>query len=774
MKYLISICLFTGASIGFAACHSEGNSVQEDEVQTIMKGKSNQPDQRDNPYLTAGDKTFIIGTQNGDFPDMGGHAPNEMGGVWSQKIKLLDGFWLRLTDEQGNAAWLQTAERYTTYPEGSMFTYSTSLPGVTVNRFQFCPDGQKGILVSYEFQNQSAEMRRFKVDFVAKTDLFPVWPGKERGMQDGEDRLEWDAEQALYKAQDSVHPWFVVWGADAPAIAHELQADMPHPTQGLGCSGAMTHEISLPAGEKRQITYAIAGSQKDFSAAEQTYQRLQTQKDNLLQQKKDHYADVVHRGQISIPDKALQEVYNWCKINTEWLVQDLDSVGRFLGAGAVEYPWLFGCDNSYALQGVVASGDQALAMQTLRVLKEQSERVNGNGRILHEMSFSGDIWNKGNTQETAHFIMAVWNVFQWTGDESFLTEMYPYMRKGIDYLFREMDQNGNLFPEGYGIMEVRGLNAELIDVSVYAQQALDVMSKAAELLGDGSLAEEYASRSATMLEKINTCFWDENVQSYCDFYGTREQALQTTKGAMEQVSLSGKTDDPVRAAHLKRYEDMYHSFEQYPQGTEKGWSTNINWVISTPMEVGIAPRDRAIKLLDKVRNEHCGAYGPYLSAVERMRMMTIATGVQAMAEAAYGRIDQSLEYVHYIVNTFGYTLPGSINEMMPDYGCPTQAWTIYGIVKPLISYVYGIRPEAYKHKVTFRPQLPTGWDEIAIHRLPIGQQKIDYRVKRTQQGLEIQLTTSEPDWHYQVEETNLPIYRFTVNGQQQTVDAARN
>lgn len=770
MKQLFFIPLFAGTLLGLMACHSKGNLANEEEVLTIMKGKSNQPDQRGNPCITAGDKTFIIGTQDGDFPDMGGHAPNEMGGVWNQKIKLLDGFWLKLTDEKGNAAWLQTADHYTTYPEGSSFSYVTSLPGVTVDRFQFCPNGQRGIIITYVFHNQSKETQHFKVDFVAKTDLFPVWPGKELGIQDGEDRLEWDADQALYKAQDSMHPWFVVWGANTPVISHELQAEIPHPTQGLGNSGSMTHEISLLAGEERQLTYVVAGSQENFLEAERTYQLLQTQKETLLQQKKDHYADVVRRGQISIPDKALQEVYNWCKINTDWLVQDLDSVGRFLGAGAVEYPWLFGCDNSYALQGVVASGDQALAIQTLRVLKEQSERINGNGRILHEMSFSGDIWNKGNTQETAHFIMAVWNVFLWTGDESFLTEMYPYMQKGIDYLFKEMDQNGNLFPEGYGIMEVRGLNAELIDVSVYAQQALDVMSKAASLFGDESLAEEYASRSATLLEKINTCFWDEDVQSYCDFYGMREQALQTTKGAMEQVNLSSKTDDPIRATHLKLYEEMYRSFEKYPKETEKGWCTNINWVISTPMEVGIAPHDRAIKLLDKVRNEHCGEYGPYLSAVERMHMMTIATGVQAMAEAAYGRVDQALEYVHYIVNTFGYTLPGSINEMMPDYGCPTQAWTIYGIVKPLISYVYGIRPEAHKHKVTFRPQLPMGWDEIAICRLPIGKNQIDYCVKRTQQGLDIQLTSSESNWQYQVEETNIPIYRFTVNGKPQHIE----
>ena len=48
--------------------------------------------------------------------------------------------------------------------------------------------------------------------------------------------------------------------------------------------------------------------------------------------------------------------------------------------------------------------------------------------------------------------------------------------------------------------------------------------------------------------------------------------------------------------------------------------------------------------------------------------MTIATGVQAMAECAYGRVDEALWYINRIVDTFGRTLPGSINELMPDYG----------------------------------------------------------------------------------------------------------
>ena len=76
--------------------------------------------------------------------------------------------------------------------------------------------------------------------------------------------------------------------------------------------------------------------------------------------------------------------------------------------------------------------------------------------------------------------------------------------------------------------------------------------------------------------------------------------------------------------------------------TSRAWLTNENWVITTPMEVGIAPRARAIEALDKIRRANVGAYGPYLSAVDRQAMMTISTGAQAVSEGNYGRSDEAL------------------------------------------------------------------------------------------------------------------------------------
>src|SRR6185503_1296444 len=116
-----------------------------------------------------------------------------------------------------------------------------------------------------------------------------------------------------------------------------------------------------------------------------TYEAILKNHEQLLQEKKEHYATIINQARVEIPDKQLEEAYTWAKLNTEWLVSELPGIGRFLGAGAVEYPWLFGCDNSYAVQGAVASGDLELAKSSLRTIEKISEKVNGNGRIIHEM-----------------------------------------------------------------------------------------------------------------------------------------------------------------------------------------------------------------------------------------------------------------------------------------------------------------------------------------------------------------------------------------------------
>ena len=736
----------------------------DDYAAHILAGISNEGRTRRQPYVTAGDRTYLIGTQDGNFPDMGQHIPGEMGGLWLPPIKLIDGFQARIA-EVGTEREIPLSEsaEMVAYPYGNLFRYGRVLDDLDIERFQFSPDHQQGFIIQYRFKNASDRARRLRFQWSVKTDLRPGWYADRLGIRDGQDAVDWRPNDGVFIARDMDNNWFCVWGALPSAGARPIEHPDPIRTHGRGVTAASDHTVTVSAHATSTLTFVIAGSTDSQSDAVGIYRYLAEHHAALLAGKVAHYRSLINRARIRIPDPRLQQVYDWSRINMEWLVRDVPGVGRGLSGGFMEYPWWFGTE-TYSLQALTASGDFDLARQTLQLLRDQSKKVNANGRIAHEITTDGQVTNRGNTQETAQFVMTVGKVFEWTGDRNFAAEFYPDMKMGIDWLLGEMDQNRNLFPEGYGIMEVYGLNAELIDVAVYTQQALEAAARVAEVLNDTSAEDRYRKLASDLKERINRRFWIDKDGTYADFYGSRSQAVSAAAGAIKQIGLKGLDKLTHRDKDLiAHYERLKAEFSATPEG-DRGWITNKNWVIATPMETGIAPRARAIGLLDKIRRENSGEYGPYLSAVDRGAMMTISTGVQAVAEAEYGRTDEALWYMDRIAQTFNRVSPGSISEMMPDYGCFTIAWTSYGIVLPLIEHVFGIRPDAANKTIVFEPHLPAGWEDISIEDLPVGANLISFARARTDQGVIYDIEARENGWKLILKEKPSPHSRYFLNG----------
>jgi glycogen debranching enzyme len=735
---------------------------QDGSTDSVLTGISNQGRSQRDPYVTAGDRAYLIGTQDGHFPDLGGHVPGEMGGLWLHPIKLVDGFWVTLTDIPNNqeVALSESAE-FINYPHGNRFRYDPVLDGIKVERFQFSPDGQPGVIVEYRLKNASARRRQLRLQLSVKTDLSPVWFSDRLGIEDAPDTVAWDAAARRFVARDIGHPWFAVWGATSTTDAQHVPKPARISTRGPGSTAASSYSLTLEPHAGASLTLVFTGSTMTRKAAENAFDYLARQHEPLLRNKKAHYGLLLRKARIRIPDQRLQQVYDWVRVNAEWLVREVPGMGRGLGGGLMEYPWWFGTE-TYSLQALAASGNAELAKQSLRLLRDQSAKANGNGRIVHEVTTNGAVSNPGNTQETAQFILTVGKVIQWTGDLDFAREMYPAMRQSLRWLLTDVDRNRNLFPEGYGIMEVLGLNTEVIDVAVYTQQALEATARVAAILGDSDSATRYRELASQLKERIDQRFWIEEESSYGDFYGTRNQAISVTDGAIKQVRLRENLTKKDQEA-IEHYERLKKRFSALPD-TSRAWITNENWVISTPMEMGIAPRDRAIRLLDRIREKNVGEWGPYLSATEKQAMMTISTGVQAVSEANYGRTDEAMWYVGKIVETFNRKLPGSISEMMPDWGCFTIAWTMYGIVVPLINHVFGIHPDAVRKTVVFEPHLPSGWENLSIADLPIGTNTVSFSRARTGRGIEYAIDAREDGWTFVLKGIGMPDARYSVNG----------
>lgn len=711
------------------------------------------------PYFTPGDRVYMVGFQDGTFPDLGFHVEGEMGGIWNHPIKLMDGFTASIVNN-GKQICLDDAAQFINFPIANKHIFRQSVPDITVERFQFVPDGLQGLVVEYSFQNHSNIEKTFQFEFEGHTDLMPVWLSERLNWVDHEDDLTYDSHRNAWIGKDKGNEWYVLFGSDTPPIAYESipESSCNYKPQAKGVIGKLTYNIEIPAKRIETLRFVIAGSYQNQKEVETTFDQLQKNPGQFLLEKRKHYEKIGGLAKLSLEDETFQQAFEWVKYNTEWLLRDVPEIGRGLGAGMPDYPWWFGVDNEYTLKGAIATGRKELVYETIELIHQLSE-TNGNGRIIHEASTNGVIFNPGNINETPQFASLIWWVFQWTGDKEFLSKYYPTVKKGLQWLMEENDEDGNLFPDGYGMMEIHGLESEMIDVATYTQKAFADAAQMAKVMEENDQAAYYQDLAEQMKVKINEEFWVEEFNSYADFIGTTSEALQLIEAAIIRADTLNK---PWAVDELKETKKKISS---YPKDKKQGFVIFHNWVVNTPMEMGIADQEKAIKALEK-GSKFVNPFGVFVTGIDRDEaseledgsfagsrvfsytgaVMTLPTGVQAIAENNYGRPDKALDYLNRLTRSFSFALPGSIYEVSPDYGMMTQAWNLYAYAVPVVTQFFGIHPSAHLKRIRIQPNLPNQWKKVKLENVVIADNSLDIEYQQNEKGLEVNLAQNKENW----------------------------
>jgi len=706
----------------------------------------------------------MVGHQDGSFPDLGWHVTGEMGGIWNHPIKLMDGFAASLTAKKtGNTFCVDKADGFINYPIGNEHHFTWLEEGLEIQRFQFVPDGWEGMIVEYTIANNSDVTKQFDFSFTGMVDLRPTWLGERTDMIDAEDQISFDKKLSAVVAKDKNNPWYVVYGGSLNTNAFSASAVCETERNGLGADGTLTYELFLQPGSMEVIQFFIAGSYKSEIAARETFSFLKSMGPIELDKKIDRYKQVKETANLIIPDKDVAQMYEWLKYNTEWLVRTVPEQGSAVSAGLPDYPWWFGADMTYTLQGVLATGNHALAKNSIQLLTTISKRTNDNGRIIHEVSTNGAVFNPGNVNETAQYITMLKVYADWTGDRELIAELFPTVKLGIEWLTKTMDEDGNGYPSGNGMMEIHGLDTEMIDVVAYTQQALANAAALARWVGEEKLATQYQQQADVLKTKINSEWWSEQEQSFGDFRSTVAEAKPIVAAALVRADTLGK---PWAVKELKATEQK---MKTYSVGKQFPFVVYHNWVVNTPMETGVANKDKALAAL-QTATRYENPFGVYVTGIDRSdepdsvvlksrkktfsytgAVMTLPTGVQAVAAANYGKPNEALGYIKKLQQSFSYALPGSMYEVSPDFGMVVQAWNIYGVAVPIIQSFFGIKPNAMEKQIIISPQLPDGWNEVAIENVKVGENMINLKINRSAEYTEYQLQQSAPAWKLLIE-----------------------
>lgn len=752
--------IFSSLLISFVTLNSQENQIVIAELLEDSPSITGKAEYLDSPFVTAGDRLYIVGHQNGSFPELGWHIEGEMGGIWNHPIKLFDGFKAEIISEKDTAS-LTNATSFTNYPVAGKHEYNIEKWNLEIERWQFVPDNKESLAVQFIIKNNSDENRKLEFIFKAFSDLRPTWLGERTNMTDGQDKAVFNSNTGYWIIKDSKSPWSSVYRAGREADSHKAVSSE---YKGLGTGTLLGYKLSIPANSSEVITFFLAGSYNEVSETFKNYQYLEENLEKEIIAKRDRYKNLAERSKLTVPDKKLQETFEWLKYNSAWLVQEVPEIGTGITAGIPDYPWWFGVDSEYALKGYMAVGQTEPVYKTIRLLDSVSEAVNGNGRIIHEMSTNGAVFNEGNINETPQFASLIWEIYKWNGDKEFLKKYFPSIKKGLWWLMMENDENKNLFPDGFGMMEIHGLDSEMIDVAVYTQRAFQDAAKIADELNETEFKKEFQETADLLRKKINDKFWSDEFGSYADFIGTDKQALRLIDDALVRADTLNK---PWSVEELKKTRDY---ILKNPSEEPRPFVLHHNWVVNTPMEMKIADPAKA-KIALKTAETYTNPFGVFVTGIDRDQssetgaksfkgskafsytgaVMTLPTGVLAIAENNYGNPDKALEYLDRMTRSFSFAFPGSMYEVSPDYGMISQAWNIYSYAIPIVQQFFGIQPMASEKSVTIEPQVPGKWKEASLENVLIADNEISVYYESSPEAITYKIIQTNPEWTIKVD-----------------------
>ena len=629
-------------------------------------------------FFLSGEKMYEIGAMSGDFPAIGWHIDGEMGGVWAHPIKVLDGFYFEINDSEGT--WLLTdcADFFHSFASANFYFEKN---GLVVERKDFVVENEAALFSLITIRNMGEPTRSGTLRFIAHVDLRPSWYST---LHSGKDELTYqDGKITGYDtAKDG---WGVVLGANVPPSEHEI----------AGTRGALEYPFSLGAGKEKELRFLIvADHEKGIGNAVARFDPLMEHCNELLAEKTALYDEKIFGGVgFSCSDPSFQQAYYCAKGNILMLSADVSPyIGRYCFAGVPEYVQLFGCDTAYSIPGLVAVGFDNEALDSLSSLAAVGEKQGG--RIPHEVSTSGLVYNKGNVQETPQFTSACWSYFRWTGDMPFLKRMYPLCVQGIfDYVLKFRDRDKDYYPEGPGMVERSGMGPEKLDSACYLYKAILDLSQMAVALNKDEEAAQYTNLAEKIKQRFNDNWWIKTEGMFADSLGW----------------------------------DNSQNFDGH-------------WIVAVPMEVGIADHGKGARALERIDQEWVNEWGLVHTKKLEERVWTLPTGVLAQAEFNYGNVEMGTRLLGDIAETINHGMLGAFSELIPQGGDFMQLWSSAMFLKGITEGIFGLKPLASEHELSLSPQLPSAWQNVALTNVKIGKDRVDISVERQDPGTKITLT----------------------------------
>jgi hypothetical protein len=734
-------------------------------------------------YVAAGDRAYVMGFQDGRFYAQGWHVSGEMGGVWTQPLKLVDGVWFSV-----DGKWLDPATRFSSgwgytrmdFPDAS---------GLQVSRTDFAPDGKRAALFGLRLRNPGAA-KTVEIAVDAHSELTSHYPwswttpnavdfnaadtgaftGRSLEFRDTGNEVsgphDWAAAVGSNVRPDGGETGAGHWGSQSAAVlcTAESQFFCDEGPSGKGTGGQLRYTVKVPAHGEKTLWVGVAGSDKGTAGARSELDGALASPARALADKIASRERLAGNTKLSLPgDPRLEKGIEWGKQNLADLTQRADDLrvrftdegkayppvagtvphARWIGAGYPDYPWIFATDAEYTAFAAVTVGQFGAIKDHARVLRDVSEIVNGDsGKVAHEIVGDGSVYygalsSAGNTDETAKFPSLVALVWRWTGDDAFRDDLYPFTVRNMHYVVEQLDADGDGWPEGLGNVERTGMGEEKLDNTVYTIRGLFDLADLAKAKHDAATARWARRHARDLASRFEAAWWFGGADSqYADslddpgdvktfqkhWIGVTPMEAELTRGGKAAPGLASLAHGT--AALAGRESDCYSGSGTYNHGL---FHTACGGGADGKGERTIFGQNTAIQAVGE------GNYG---------RLAQQKRYTDAEVEPMFGEPYSGGDEVHHTAGTPDEQ-PGASPEIFPspDFDAAgvrdanverctrcrsmvMQAWNQYGTMWPVVHQQLGVRPDLGRGRLTVVPQLPSS-APIAGSDIKLGKGRLD-------------------------------------------------
>ena len=426
---------------------------------------------------------------------------------------------------------------------------------------------------------------------------------------------------------------------------------------------------------------------------EKHYQALAGNPEGELRKTLDHWIARRQEFQIRTPDHHLTALINWNRCLSEYHHQ---GPGLLLGTEL----WAMYSHISVGWYGKEWGGDHKAIEDNLRYYAA-CQRDDGYIRWISEAMVPYDA-----EDNTTYWVDQVWQHYRWTGDRTFLADMWPHVQRAMKFIPKGDPDGDGLYRAFYEYWNAdsNGKGPKAAAPTATAWMAFRAAANLAAAMHDEVKAAEYQAMAKKIRDAAMTQLWNEKAGRLGSI---GSDGLWRGHGAIweQYLAINAGMLDASQSRSAMRWLDSHLGFEPNPDVRllmcsdfwPLRWS--VQWVVSG---------DTCLAIQAGLRHGDAAIWWPYLKTLARAPFQDdgggpgIRMAVNNHGCAGGEREDVDSDDPHTQVTVRGLfgiepDIPAGRVEILP--GFPAE-WTSASIRTPDLDYTYQREGDVATFKVT--------------------------------------------------------------------------